>query len=240
MHRSVILRSLRSWRFLTQNCDVFRVARPSQPWRRKKWLGRSPPSQIDAILLLRYGYEKAIGVPIPDYRRNRVPGGTYFFTVNLRCRRSSLLIAEITHLRAAVREVKRIRPFHIDAWVVLPNHMHCLWTLPPNDDDFPARWQAIKIAFSASLPSEENRSSIQLRRRERGIWQRRYWEHTIRDEKDYAAHVDYIHFNPVKHGLVQEPAHWPFSSFHRAVAMGFYPEFWVGNDGALEETGERC
>jgi putative transposase len=140
-----------------------------------------------------------------EYRRNRLPGATYFFTVNLLSRRSDLLVANIEPLREAVRQVHSRRPFHIDAWVVLPNHMHALWTLPGGDSDFPGRWRAIKIAFSKSLPNVEQRSGVMSRRRERGIWQRRYWEHTIRDDCDYAAHMDYIHFNPVKHGLVAKP-----------------------------------
>ena len=148
--------------------------------------------------------------PMPDYRRNRVPGGTYFFTVNLHDRRSELLVARIDVLRAAVRAVRAQAPFHIDAWVVLPEHMHCIWTLPP---------------------AEGLRPPAQLRRRERGIWQRRFWEHTIRDDRDYAAHMDYVHFNPVRHGLVARAADWPYSSFRRCVALGLYPADWcAGGD----------
>jgi putative transposase len=102
--------------------------------------------------------------------------------------------------------VRRQRPVQIDAWVVLPDHMHCLWTMPEGDSDFSGRWRAIKIAFSKSLPKDEKRSEAMIRRGERGIRQRRYWEHWVRDERDYAAHMDYIHFNPVKHGLVQGAA----------------------------------
>ncbi len=176
---------------------------------------------------------------MPEYRRNRVPGATYFFTVNLLDRRSDLLVTHIDPLREAVRKVRRRSPFHIDAWVVLPDHMHCLWTLPEGDSDFPRRWWAMKVAFSKSLPDAEQRSPVMLRRGERGIWQRRYWEHTIRDERDYAAHMDYIHFNPVKHGLVERPGDWPFSSFRRCVAAGLYPLDWLGSDSELPETGER-
>jgi putative transposase len=145
---------------------------------------------------------------MPDYRRNRVPGGTYFFTVNLLDRRSELLVAHIDALRAAVRHARNRARFHIDAWVVLPEHMHCLWTLPDGDTNFPGRWRTIKTVFSKSLPATEPRSPTRLRRGARGIWQHRYWEHTIRDERDYAAHMDYIHFNPVKHGLASHPADW--------------------------------
>ena len=138
---------------------------------------------------------------MPDYRRNRVPGGTYFFTVNLRDRASDLLTVQIGALREAVRNVRARAPFYIDAWVVLPDHMHCVWTLPEGDLDFPRRWHAIKAAFSKSPPFEGTPTPDMARLGYRGIWQRGYWEHTIRDERDYAAHVDYTHFNPVKHGL---------------------------------------
>src|SRR3984893_10828301 len=148
---------------------------------------------------------------MPHYRRNRVPGGTYFFTVNLLDRRSNLLVARIDALRDAVRQVRARAPFHIDAWVVLPDHMHCLWTLPEDDANFPGRWRAIKTAFVKSLPVGEPRSLVMNNRGARGIWQLPYWEHTIRDDRDSAAHMDYIHFNPVKHGLVAHPADWPHS-----------------------------
>lgn len=176
---------------------------------------------------------------MPNYRRNRVPGGTWFFTVNLLDRRSDLLVRKIAALREAVREVRAGRPFHIDAMVVLPEHLHALWTLPGGDADFPGRWRAIKTAFSKSVSAAPVVPSARLRPGERGIWQRRYWEHTIRDERDYAAHLDYIHFNPVKHGLARAPADWPFSSFRRLVALGFYPMDWAGGDAELAKTGER-
>ncbi len=177
---------------------------------------------------------------MPDYRRNRVPGGTYFFTVTLHDRRAALLVNRIDALRNAVRQVHARAPFHIDAWVVLPDHMHCVWTLPAGDANYPARWRAIKIAFSKSLPAIEARSPVMRARGERGIWQRRYWEHTIRDDRDYAMHVDYTHFNPVRHGYVQHPADWPFSSFRRCVAAGLYPQDWRGDDVAPPDAGERC
>lgn len=160
---------------------------------------------------------------MPDYRRNRVPGGTYFFTVNLLDRDSRLLTDHIDALRTAVRDTSTRAPFHIDAWVVLPEHMHCVWTLPPGDADYSGRWRAVKKAFSKAIEPGERRSAVRRARGERGIWQRRFWEHTIRDDKDYANHMDYVHFNPVRHGLVPEPAAWPYSSFHRAVAAGLYP-----------------
>ncbi len=174
---------------------------------------------------------------MPNYRRNLTPGGTFFFTVNLLDRRSDLLVTQIEALRTAVRQTHRRAPFQIDAWVVLPDHMHCLWTLPPGDTDYPARWRAIKTAFSKALPASERRSAVMVRRGERGIWQHRYWEHTIRDERDYTAHMDYTHFNPVKHGHVSHPAEWPHSSFRRCAAAGLYPIDWSDPEAAPAETG---
>ena len=175
---------------------------------------------------------------MPDYRRNRVPGGTYFFTVNLLDRRSDLLITHVEALRAAVRRTRAKSPFHIDAWVVLPDHMHCMWTLPDGDADFSGRWRAIKTVFSKSLSPTEHRSVVNLRRGERGIWQRRFWEHTIRDDRDYAVHMDYIHCNPVKHGYVEHAADWPLSSFRRCEAAGLYQADWLGNRNEPAATGE--
>jgi putative transposase len=174
-----------------------------------------------------------------EYRRNRIPGATYFFTVNLLDRRSDLLATQIDALRDAVRKVRRRAPFHIDAWVVLPNHMHCLWTLPEGDSDFPRRWWSIKVGFSKSLLNTRDRNTMTLRKGERSIWQRRYWEHTIRDDCDYAAHMDYIHFNPVKHRLVENVADWPLSSFRRCVTAGLYPTGWLGGTAEPAQTGER-
>jgi putative transposase len=176
---------------------------------------------------------------MPDYRRNRVPGGTYFFTVNLLDRRSSLLVANMDALRLAVRNGRARCPFHIDAWVVLPEHMHCMGTLPDGDADFDRRWWSIKVAFSKALPLTEVPTSVRLRRGERGIWQRRYWEHTIRDDRDYAVHMDYIHFNPVKHGLAPTAASWPYSTFSRCVARGLYAADWIGDAVEPAHAGER-
>ena len=177
---------------------------------------------------------------MPDYRRNRAPGGTYFFTVNLLERRSRLLVDHVDSFRDAVRKVRAQRPFHIDAWVVLPEHTHSVWTLPPGDDNYSARWKAIKIAFAKTLPKTERLSAVRANKGERGIWQRRFWEHTIRDDRDYVAHVDYVHINPLKHGLVQRVGDWPYSSFHRFVAEGIYPHDWAGDGMALDggEWGE--
>jgi putative transposase len=174
---------------------------------------------------------------MPNYRRNRVPGGTYFFTVNLLDRGSTMLVSRIDALSEAVRQVRVRAPFHIDAWVVLADHMHRLWTSPNGDSDYPGRWQAIKTAFSKALPTGERRSPVMTGRGERGIWQRRYWD--IRDDRDFAAHMDDTHFNPVKHGLVEHPADWPHSSFRRCVRQGRYPAGWIGSGGAPQKTGER-
>jgi putative transposase len=176
---------------------------------------------------------------VSDYRRNRVPGGTYFFTVNLRDRDNDLLTMQIVALRTAVRHAVTKWPFHIDAWVVLPDHMHCIWTLPEGDVDYSGRWRVIKAAFSRALPDTERRSISQLKRSERGIWQHRFWEHTIRDDRDYAAHMDYTHFNPVKHGYVSNAADWPYSSFRRCARNGIYPESWLGTPDTMTDVGER-
>jgi putative transposase len=162
-----------------------------------------------------------------SYRRNIIAGGVYFFTVNLAERRSRLLTEHVELLRAAFRYARQHKPFTIDAIVVLPDHLHTIWTLPEGDGDFAVRWALIKARFSRGLAGGEPVSSSRLRKRERGIWQRRYWEHTIRDEADFTRHVDYIHFNPVKHGHVEHVAAWPFSSFRRMVQLGLYPENWA-------------
>jgi putative transposase len=174
------------------------------------------------------------------YRRSSVPGGTYFFTVNLADRRHALLTENIESLRAAFRYARHQHPFTIDAIVVLPDHLHTIWTMPDCDSDFGVRWTLIKGGFSRRLPGGEPVSDSRLRRRERGIWQRRYWEHTIRDGEDWARHVEYIHFNPVKHGYAKHPGAWPYSSFHRMVRLGFYPADWAGNSAPAEGAfGER-
>jgi putative transposase len=165
---------------------------------------------------------------VPSYRRNFLPGGSFFFTVNLAERRSQLLIDNIELLRAGFRDTRRRHPFAIGAIVVLPDHLHAIWTLPEGDTDFSIRWSLVKAGFSRGFARGEEISASRARKRERGIWQRRYWEHTIRDEDDFARHVDYIHFNPVKHGHVRRVRDWPFSSFHRMVRLGIYPADWAG------------
>jgi len=151
---------------------------------------------------------------MPDYRRLYVPGGTYFFTAALQDRRSRLLTEEIGRLRAAYATVARTWPFDTVAICILPDHLHCVWTLPEGDADFSTRWRLIKQNFSKSLPKDRDPAPGR-RPGERGIWQRRFWEHLVRDEDDLDACVTYTHWNPVKHGLVQEIADWPYSSWHR-------------------------
>ena len=165
-----------------------------------------------------------------NYRRNFIPGGIYFFTVNLAVRSERLLIEHIEILRAAFRAVRRDHPFSIDAIAVLPDHLHAVWTLPQGDCDYALRWRLIKTNFSRALASGERRSSSRLSKGERGIWQRRYWEHTIRDERDFERHVDYIHFNPVKHGHAKQAQDWPYSSFQHYVRLGRYPVNWAWAD----------
>lgn len=134
-----------------------------------------------------------------------MPGGTYFFTVTLLERKQDLLVREIATLRHAVKRVKRCYPFTIIAWVVLPDHLHCIWTLPDGDSDYSKRWRLIKLLFVKALAKNEWLSKVRKNRHERGVWHRRFWEHTIRDAQDLANHVDYIHANPVKHGWVTSP-----------------------------------
>ena len=170
---------------------------------------------------------------MPNYRRAWYPGGTYFFTVNLLERRSNdLLVCFIDALREVVNKVKKAYPFKIHAWVVLPDHMHCIIELPKGDADFALRWRLIKMGFSKSTPKTEGLSVVRKRRGERGIWQRRYWEHLIQGEADYCAHMDYVHINPVKHGLVSRVVEWPYSTFHRLVEQGVYPLDWAGGGEA--------
>ncbi|WP_313053813.1 REP-associated tyrosine transposase [Pseudomonas lopnurensis] len=170
------------------------------------------------------------------YRRAHVPGATYFFTANLLNRRSDLLVRHIDLLRETVRATRSRHPLHVDAWLTLPDHMHCVWTLPDGDVDFALRWKVIKFAFARRLPKTVMLTAAQRARGERGVWQRHYWEHLIQDERDYRYHVDYVHLNPLKHGLVDRVADWPFSSFHRAVRAGVYSGDWCGGDGAGQDA----
>lgn len=172
-----------------------------------------------------------------DYRRSQAPGGTWFFTVTLADRRSRLLVEEIENLRHAYGQTQQARPFRTLAICVLPDHLHAIWTLPDGDSDFAGRWSLLKSTFSRQLPAH-TRTQSKLRKREKGIWQRRYWEHQIRDASDLQRHVDYIHFNPVKHGLVERVADWPYSSFDRYVKTGLVRGDWACSTVADGGFGE--
>lgn len=170
---------------------------------------------------------------MPAYRRNKLTGGCYFFTTALADRRSELLVNHVEHLRACMRRVKIRHPFIIEAMVVLPDHLHCIWTLPERDADYSTRWNLIKGAFSRGITSGEPRSASRKLRGERGVWQRRFWEHTIRDEQDYANHVAYIHINPVKHGYVARAMDWPHSSIHQHIRRGLCDPAWAAEPFVL-------
>jgi putative transposase len=181
---------------------------------------------------------------MPNYRRLFIPGGTYFFTVVTYKRRPFLtdtLARDCLHL--AIETIRTDWSFAMPAIVLLPDHLHAIWTLPEGDSNYPIRWSLIKRKFTQLYiqagGKEFFRSGSRRKRKERGIWQRRYWEHAIDDEKDLERHFDYIHYNPVKHGLVSSPSDWPWSSFQRYVREGFYSVNWgsgpmVFND--LDET----
>jgi putative transposase len=174
-------------------------------------------------------------VAVSNYRRYYVPGGTYFFTVVTFARRP-FLTSDMARplLRQAIDDVREQRPFTVVAWVLLPDHLHAVWTLPPGDADYSRRWQAIKENFTkpylATGGCEGVRSRSRRRRRERAVWQRRFWEHTVEDEDDLVACVDYVHWNPVKHGLVSRVRDWPWSTFHRFVSAGHYEIDWGRSD----------
>jgi putative transposase len=166
---------------------------------------------------------------MPRYLRARIDGGTFFFTVTLAERSSNLLVREVDRFRNAYRSVQTDLPFETIAICILPDHIHAIWSLPAEDFDYPRRWNLIKGGFSRGLPAAGARSSSKIGKREKGIWQRRYWEHAIRDDSDLTRHVDYVHFNPVKHGLVSRVCDWPYSSFHRYVERGDLPLDWGGD-----------
>jgi len=177
-----------------------------------------------------------------QYRRAFVPGGSFFFTVVTADRRPLFTEQKnVETLREAIRAVRFKRPFTLDAAVILPDHLHCIWTLPPGDADFATRWRLIKTWFTKHYDADGGSGYASLTRptgirsqrdeprsakRERAFWQHRYWEHMLRDETDYRRHVEYIHFNPVKHGYVKAPIDWPYSSFRRYVKASIYPPDW--------------
>jgi putative transposase len=183
---------------------------------------------------------------MPEYTRVRVKGGTYFFTVVTSGRQPILTHDQVrTALREGIQEVRQSLPFTIEAWVLLPDHLHTIWTLPDNDDNFASRWAVIKRIVSKHYGSPEE-AIVKIRnsrsmRGESPIWQRRFWEHCIRDELDLHRHLDYIHWNPVKHGYVKRVIDWPYSTFHRFVNKGTYPPDWGGvneDDMAKMNFGE--
>jgi putative transposase len=173
------------------------------------------------------------------YRRNFLPGGTFFITATLADRRSRVLVVHVEALRTAIRSTRERHPFGIDAIVVLPDHLHIVMTLPDGDADFSMRWSLIKREFTRAAVS----AGLPLPRRANGepaLWQRRFWEHTIRNDRDFERHVDYIHYNPVKHGLVGRVRDWPHSSFHRYVRLGLVAQDWGGDFGQDQgRFGER-
>jgi len=177
-----------------------------------------------------------------QYRRAFLPGASYFFTVVTEQRRPVFAAAAaVDVLRNAFRTIQSRRPFELDAIVIMPDHLHCIWTLPPDDADFSTRWRLIKTHFTKhcdpALHSHAN--SSRLARTEKAVWQHRYWEHLLRDETDYARHVEYIHYNPVKHGYVASAIEWPHSSFKRYVDAGIYAADWGNNFMDLDDIGQE-
>jgi len=174
---------------------------------------------------------------MPEYRRGFEPGGRFFFTPVTDHRRPIFLNAAArVCLREAIQTVQTERPFELEAMVLLTDHLHCLWRLPEDDNDYSVRWACIKKGFTrrwlAAGGDEGSVSDSRKNHREKGVWQRRFWEHVIRDERDWMAHVDYIHYNPVKHGLVPCPHAWPYSTFDRFVKEAMYERDWqCGCDG---------
>lgn len=174
-----------------------------------------------------------------QYRRIFIPGTSYFFTLTLQDRKSDLLICKINKLRDAFKQVIRRYPFTIDGIVVLPDHLHIIMTLPSQDTNYSQRLSFIKSTFSRQIELLEPINASRKSKRERGIWQRRFWEHLIRDELDYSRHLDYIHYNPVKHGYVKSPAEWPYSSIHRYIKSGVVPQDWAYcSDSSIRTFGE--
>ena len=164
---------------------------------------------------------------MPNYIRPKVTGQAVFFTVGLATRGGDVLVRQVGRLREAVAVTRAERWFGIEAWVVLPDHLHAVWTMPVGDGDYSGRWGAIKARFSMSMEAGRLRSSHETRR-EKGIWQRRFWEHHIRDEADFQAHVRYCWGNPVKHGFVEKAVDWPYSSIHRDIRLGRVEAEWAG------------
>lgn len=174
-----------------------------------------------------------------SYRRAFVPGASYFFTLVTEQRRPWLADADnVELLRGAFRAVRMSRPFEVPAMVGLPDHLHCIWMLPPGDADFSTRWRLIKTWFTKRCaprlrPPPRHARAV----KQQAVWQHRYWEHVLRDEYDFTRHVEYIHFNPIKHGLVATAKAWPYSSFHRYVEAGIYPADWGQREMDFDGVG---
>ena len=178
-----------------------------------------------------------------NYRRSKTPGACYFFTVVTYKRQQILTLADSREiLHTVIAEVKKEYPFKIDAWVLLPDHIHSIWTLPTGDYDFSKRWGLIKAHFSSQakrlLLRPELINKSKKKHRESTIWQRRFWEHEIRDQNDFNRHMDYIYWNPVKHGYVTRVIDWPYSTFHRDVKKGIYSSNWGGSTNNTLEPND--
>jgi putative transposase len=205
----------------------------------KRWAKKpAHPTFNNFLKRLLYSFSLVIAFFMSRYRRADISGGTYFFTV-VTYRRRAILCDEPVRaaLRKAVKTVQSRHPFAIDAWVLLPDHLHTIWTLPPGDANFSMRWGLIKRLVTMACADDYHQpdwmTASKTKHRESTFWQRRYWEHLIRDEADFQHHVDYVHVNPLKHGYVKQVADWPFSTFHRFVENGVYPLNWCGDLDAL-------
>jgi len=176
-----------------------------------------------------------------SYLRAHIPGGTYFFTLTTLGRQPVLLQPAIRRaLKQAIDLTRQRYPFHVDAWVLLPDHLHCIWTLPEADDQYGMRWSMIKRHVTQTTSFHGSTTPSRKTRREGGLWQRRFWEHVIRDEEDFERHADYIHWNPIKHGLAKTVAEWPYSTFHHYVRQGVYAPDWGGfTERSNESFGEH-
>lgn len=180
---------------------------------------------------------------MPNYKRTRIPGCTVFFTVNA-YQRQTIFTEPLfrSALRKAIQETRLEYPFDIDAWVLLPNHLHCIWTLPENDSNTSIRWSMIKRLVSQQIGDkfhyQHQQTESRHKRKESTIWQRRFWEHHIIDNRDFITHLNYCYWNPVKHGEVKSVHSWPYSTFHRDVKRGLYPVNWCENEESELSFGE--
>ena len=207
---------------------------PAAQYGEDAYCALRPPTQVITQAQVQQGLRYDRGMP--NYRRLFQPDGTWFFTATLLDRDSSLLVEKIENLQDAIQKTQNRFPFEIDAQVILPEHIHAIWTLPSGDTDFSVRWRQIKSRFSKDLPKTEFLTATRVRRGERGIWERRFWEHLIRDERDLRNHLNYCWFNPLTHGLDERVEDWPYSTFHRDWADWPKPGDF---EAAQIEYGER-